>query len=306
MTEIGETVAVSIPKKQKEKKGDLKVKVVNRCNGSDNQPVEIEGAEVTVKRDKKTTNAAGEAEFTGLKATSYTAYAEKHFAEADYITFLAHYIFPFGKITRSHKAISKGSVNVDVPDGGKGEGEIPLAVYRLVDLVEFKRKYPLEPGDEYGHWWTEIDGAESYGWWPAWLTQPPAASPPTPPPANAGWAAQISHKAAVAAHSAKEMYNDIRYSGYMQTMLGTTGDLNGQQQFGGTPTMDPHHGDSGSDEFQPVVNDCRSDADIKDELRDFANAYTGDWSWRLEFGKNCHTFQKDMIDDAQLKFFKEL
>ena len=37
---------------------------------------------------------------------------------------------------------------------------------RVVEFVTIKRNEPLA-GRSYGHWWVEIDGKESYGWWPA-------------------------------------------------------------------------------------------------------------------------------------------
>lgn len=29
------------------------------------------------------------------------------------------------------------------------------------------KRYDARLGDTYGHWWVELDGVESYGWWPA-------------------------------------------------------------------------------------------------------------------------------------------
>ena len=40
-----------------------------------------------------------------------------------------------------------------------------LAVPRVVDFVTVKRSVTLA-GRSYGHWWVELDGDESYGWWP--------------------------------------------------------------------------------------------------------------------------------------------
>jgi hypothetical protein len=38
---------------------------------------------------------------------------------------------------------------------------------RPLDFVTMKRKdIELTGADKYGHWWTEVDGSESYGWWP--------------------------------------------------------------------------------------------------------------------------------------------
>jgi hypothetical protein len=40
------------------------------------------------------------------------------------------------------------------------------ALPRIVELVTVKRNTPLT-GRSYGHWWIELGGDESYGWWPA-------------------------------------------------------------------------------------------------------------------------------------------
>ncbi|MTJ08113.1 DUF4157 domain-containing protein, partial [Anabaena sp. UHCC 0204] len=38
---------------------------------------------------------------------------------------------------------------------------------RTLDFITMKRKHiQLRGDDKYGHWWTEIDSNESYGWWP--------------------------------------------------------------------------------------------------------------------------------------------
>jgi hypothetical protein len=38
---------------------------------------------------------------------------------------------------------------------------------RTLSFIKMKRKHiHLTGDDKYGHWWTEIDGGESYGWWP--------------------------------------------------------------------------------------------------------------------------------------------
>ena len=36
---------------------------------------------------------------------------------------------------------------------------------RVIDWIEVKRNVPLL-GRSYGHWWIELHGNESYGWWP--------------------------------------------------------------------------------------------------------------------------------------------
>gem|GEM_PF-2633134 len=128
---------------------------------------------------------------------------------------------------------------------------------RSISTITIKRKniHP-QADDKYGHWWFEIDGKESYGWWP---------------------------KKAV---------------GLSETLGGTDGELNGQTTFGGPSTQDPHQGDSADEEFNPMTSngDCRTDGEIKDCLRSFANTYSGEWRWTVGWGQNSHTFQ-----DAAMK-----
>ena len=133
--------------------------------------------------------------------------------------------------------------------------------------------------DIYGHWWLDIDGSESYGWWPA---------------------------------------DPVGLAG---TLSGVPGILNGQGFFGGSATQDPHHPDSGDEEFHPkqvgmfgsyILRQklehgsgkgtlcCKaSEAEIKDCIRKFAASYSGNWSYPL--GQNCHSFQQDALDACCLK-----
>ena len=43
-------------------------------------------------------------------------------------------------------------------------GDVPRTP-RTLSWITVKRDVPLT-GRSYGHWWIEIDGVESYGWWP--------------------------------------------------------------------------------------------------------------------------------------------
>ncbi|MDQ3570245.1 MAG: hypothetical protein M3396_06410 [Actinomycetota bacterium] len=47
---------------------------------------------------------------------------------------------------------------------GSTEGVAP-PVPRVLPFVTVKRNAPIF-GRSYGHWWVELDGSESYGWWP--------------------------------------------------------------------------------------------------------------------------------------------
>lgn len=115
--------------------------------------------------------------------------------------------------------------------------------------------------DRYGHWWFEIEGDESYGWYPS---QP---------------------------------------VGLIDTLLGTDGELNGQTEYPGTKTEDPHHGDSADEEFHPVTSDDdkRTDAQIQECLRNFSSSYSGEWRWTFGAGQNCHTFQEAAMKHCKLQ-----
>lgn len=90
--------------------------------------------------------------------------------------------------------------------------------------------------------------------------------------------------------------------GLKSTLGGTDGELNGQSNFGGTATLDPHHGESAEEEFNPSTaqGDCRSDKQIIDCLRGFAKSYSGGWRWTFGAGQNCHTFQEAAMKHCKL------
>jgi hypothetical protein len=142
---------------------------------------------------------------------------------------------------------------------------------------------PTGPDDVYGHWWIEIDGTESYGWWPK---------------------------------------NGV---GLIGTLTGVPGQLNGTDAAysAGVATVmkDTHHGDTADETFNPRVDvrgflglskkklkfgsgagvkcDCATEDQIKDSLRGFAAAYSG--NWRYPWGQNCHSFQKAALKSSCLK-----
>lgn len=135
--------------------------------------------------------------------------------------------------------------------------------------------------DNYGHWWTEIDGVESYGWWP------------------------------------KNRVSGIgeTVSGVEGELNGQTSFP------GGTSSLDPHHGRSADISYIPKIDtpwyktitdklgittkttktcdeQCKEAADC---FRNFANTYSGDWAWRPgDFGQNCHSFQKEGMKKCNL------
>ena len=86
---------------------------------------------------------------------------------------------------------------------------------------------------------------------------------------------------------------------FWETFTVVEGELNGQTSFGGSPTRDPHHGDSAEESFHPTKTaetidcKCMTCEKIVDCIRDFAKSYSGSWSW--PWGQNCHSFQEAMM-----------
>jgi hypothetical protein len=110
-----------------------------------------------------------------------------------------------------------------------------------------------------------------------------------------------------AVYSVKESIYSMRESGPGQTLMGVEGELNGLS-FGGTKTQDPHHimGDDGDEQYQPIRGDCFDLVAIENDIRLFSNNYKGGWSWRLEAGNHCHTFQKKIMKSFDLDKVKVL
>jgi hypothetical protein len=112
----------------------------------------------------------------------------------------------------------------------------------------------------YGHWWVEIEDVESYGWYPK------------------GGASGV------------------------HVFLGVPGELNAVSagpEYDGTPTTDPHGGDSADEMFHPVIVNGKPASAIKDCIRAFAKGYSGKWSW--PWGQNCHSFQESMMKHCGLR-----
>jgi RHS repeat-associated protein len=127
---------------------------------------------------------------------------------------------------------------------------------KIPGIQVFRKNIDVLGDDKYGHWWVEVDGKESYGWWPKEKVGPKG------------------------------------------TLLGVEGELNGQTSFWGSPNRDPHQGDRGAGVNVFDVYGTKSKAKIVDEIRNYASSYNGKWSW--PFGQNCHTFQKQMLDEIEL------
>lgn len=132
-------------------------------------------------------------------------------------------------------------------------------LFRIVPNVKILRKdIDINADDKYGHWWVEIGKTESYAWWP----KDPV--------------------------------------GLSDTVSGVPGELNGQTNFGGSPTRDPHHGFrvSGVNVFNLYTTNASSTSGVDKKIRDFANSYSGSWSWPV--GQNCHSFQNSFIKKFNL------
>ncbi len=126
---------------------------------------------------------------------------------------------------------------------------------RVLDFVTAKRNVPLL-GRSYGHWWVEIDGVESYGWWPV-------ACPLRLRDVFGGTAGVLNG-------------------------VGTTSD--------GTPTRDPSHGLVADYEFHPLLVAPKTDDDVRESMRRFAHNFQGPWRWSTRPTMNCRLFQLAMFD----------
>ena len=304
MTELGEGTAAA-KKLAAPDKGAVKVIVKDICTGDP-----VQDAKVTVNKTEKTTSASGEAVFSDLPTGVANVTVSRHFADLDYSTFIVHY----PRVLNDHEAKSVASELASIEKDKETTQEVEIDVFKLVgDIVFHRRHISFSGGDKYGHWWTMVDASKSYGWWPKYpmgssdnvtSTKPVK---PTPPAADAGIGEQIQYRFNSAVYSAQSKLYDMKESSLGQTLRGVEGELNGQTSFGGTPTRDPHHIDSGDEQFKPVRKDCFDLVSTIGQIDAFAASYPGGWSWRLEAGNHCHTFQKELmkkLDLDQVKVIK--
>lgn len=310
MSELGEGVSVAKPVVEKKEKGDLKVSVRDVCDGK-----RLEDVQVTVNGKTQKTDEFGESTFLGLSVGTTEIKVKKHFEDADYIKFITHK--PKATLSYDAKSLSDDITLIVKDETSKERIEIP--VFKVVDSVRFCRIHlKLKPLD-YGHWWIEV-GDKSYGWWPIEneLGAKDMDEPVAPPPLadDAGPSAKIGHMAQTSsyqANMARYTANYTKTSNYGQaiykTFRGVPGILNGSEDYKKIEE-DPHHGDwkkgKTDEDYHPVIVDCRTKEEIHKAIRDFAFAYSGDWSWRFEFGRNCHTFQKDAMKKLNLDKVKEI
>lgn len=136
-------------------------------------------------------------------------------------------------------------------------------VPRVLDWAVVKRIDPRLP-NTWGHWWIEMDGRESYGWWPT--------------PCPMGWRGALLG------------------SGGVLNGIGTTD--------GGTATRDAYHGDEPDHWFHPTLIVVKSDDQVRAEIRAFAHSYVGgfrwQWWWLRQPAENCRTFQDAMFEAVGL------
>ena len=145
------------------------------------------------------------------------------------------------------------------------------------------------------------------------VDRPRRSTPPTPPPplpADAGWVDKAQHKFSTLAYEAAQKLFDMKEGGPGQTFRGVEGELNGATYFQGVAKggiyRDPHDlmGDKGNEQYSPVIIGCDTIDDFRKKAEAFALSYSGDWSWRLEAGNHCHTFQIALMNHLAFDKFK--
>ena len=111
----------------------------------------------------------------------------------------------------------------------------------------------------YGHWWLEVDGRESYGWWPA-------AVP-------------------------------LRVRDLLLGTGGVLNGV-GLLTLAGTWFRDPYHGQPSAHRFHPVLHLVKSDEQVRRDVRRFAHAYRTRWRWHWSPARTagtCRGFQDDLF-----------
>jgi hypothetical protein len=137
---------------------------------------------------------------------------------------------------------------------------LPRAAPREVPWLVVKRN-DMRLGRTYGHWWLELDGEESYGWWP--------------------------HR------------TPVRLRDFL--VGPGQGDLNGVSSGGGTLRRDSYHGERADHVFHPVLVRRRSDWRLRRDIRRFAGAFAGGWRWRPRAAAaNCRSFQATLLASVGL------
>ncbi|MCF6324608.1 MAG: hypothetical protein L3J89_09845 [Gammaproteobacteria bacterium] len=305
MTELGEKSALAKPIKEG-RKGKIKVSVRDICSGK-----RINGATVIVNGKSKKTGSDEDVLFSEESLGIADVKVNKHFEEADYSTFIVHY----PRILKSFEAKSTETDTVFIEEDKEAKLRIEMSVYNVFEKIVFHRRKIIwgadEDEDKYGHWWVVVDDKTSFGWWPKYPVgseenrkmKPPEA--PSSLPSDASRMQKIQFKFNKAVYSVKQKMYQLAGDPITQTFMGVEGELNGKY-FGGTDTRDAHHvgNDSGDEQYKPVRKDCIEYVEIREKVIAFANnyksKYSDKWSWRLEGGNHCHTFQKRLMKDCGL------
>lgn len=132
---------------------------------------------------------------------------------------------------------------------------IPLPLSpRVVPWVTVKRTN-TRLGRGYGHWWVELDGTQSYGWWPGRC------------PVRLG---------------------DVVF-GTTGTLNGVGGSCPD-----GTERIDPHHGGKADYSFHPYLVLAKTDEQLRADITGFARGYSGGWRWSVK-GPHCRSFQLELL-----------
>jgi hypothetical protein len=133
-------------------------------------------------------------------------------------------------------------------------------VPRALDFVTIKRTNPRF--GTFGHWWIEVDGVESYGWWPGRCP--------------------------------------LRMRHFLFGGSGALNGTGGACA-GGNSYLDPHHRDAAEHEFHPVLTVRRSDRWVRARIRAYATAFDGGWRWSTKpHTVDCRTFQVRLMDAVGL------
>lgn len=131
---------------------------------------------------------------------------------------------------------------------------------RVLQFVTVKRTNPRL--GTFGHWWVEVDGVESYGWWPGRCP--------------------------------------LRMRHFLLGGRGALNGTGGACS-GGSRSRDPHHRESAEHEFHPVLATRKSDRRVRAEIRSFAAAYDAGWRWRVRpETDDCRTFQVRLLESVGL------
>jgi len=132
---------------------------------------------------------------------------------------------------------------------------------RTLRFVTVKRINP-RVGDTFGHWWIEMDGVESYGWWPA----------------------------------RRPVGLRVFLFGTKGTLNG------GRVFTDGRPSArDPHHLDAAPHEFHPRLLAPKSDRQVRAEIRAFAERFESKWRWSARpTTRDCRRFQLALFEAVGL------